>query len=149
MGSAGRKRWLAGSVRAGMLTIALLVVAPLGVLAGIPEPPDSSNPRDLAAAGTRLLFGADDGVHGRELWRTDGTGASTKSRSGVSVYWQRTDRSGAPTPGSIARRCSASSASIALSGSLVRSLCPSLGLTDGPPQSCAALTVGRLSSKGA
>ena len=29
-----------------------------------------------------------------------GTGAITKSRSGVSVYWQRTDRSGAPTPGS-------------------------------------------------
>jgi hypothetical protein len=56
-----------------MVAIGALLVAPLGVLAGIPVPPDSSQPRDLAVAGTRLLFGADDGVHGQELWRTDRT----------------------------------------------------------------------------
>jgi hypothetical protein len=66
-----------------------------------------------------------------------GTGASTKSRSGVSVYWQRTDRTGGPTSGSIERTWSASSDSIAGSGSLVRSS----GSTTGPPQSWAALTV--------
>ena len=53
------------------------------------------------------------------------------------MYWQRTERTGAPTPGSIARTWSASSASIAGSGSLVRAS----GSTIGPPQSWAALTV--------
>ena len=32
----------------------------------------SSSPTDLVAAGNRLVFAADDGVAGRELWITDG-----------------------------------------------------------------------------
>jgi ELWxxDGT repeat protein len=31
----------------------------------------------LTAEGNRLFFTATDGVHGRELWRSDGTGAGT------------------------------------------------------------------------
>src|SRR4029079_5297853 len=37
----------------------------------------SSTPRDFTAVGSTLYFSANDGVHGRELWRTDGTTAGT------------------------------------------------------------------------
>ena len=43
------------------------------------DPQGSSNdgPSHLVMLGTTLLFAADDGAHGRELWRTDGTAAGT------------------------------------------------------------------------
>src|SRR4051812_30613932 len=37
----------------------------------------SSNPHHFATVGKTLYFTANDGVHGRELWRTDGTVATT------------------------------------------------------------------------
>lgn len=37
----------------------------------------SYGPSDLTAAGDTLFFTADDGVHGEELWRSDGTKAGT------------------------------------------------------------------------
>ena len=67
-----------------------------------------------------------------------GTGEMTKSRSGVRVYWQRSDRTGGPLPGSIVARWAASRPAIAGSGSKVRDS----GSTTGPPQSWAAFTVG-------
>ena len=39
--------------------------------------PDLSNFSDLTAVGDLLYFTANDGVHGREVWRSDGTVAST------------------------------------------------------------------------
>jgi ELWxxDGT repeat protein len=39
--------------------------------------PYSSYPGDLTAAGGVLFFSADDGEHGRELWKSDGTAAGT------------------------------------------------------------------------
>jgi ELWxxDGT repeat protein len=35
---------------------------------------DSSSPANLRSIGTALLFDADDGVHGKELWSSDSTG---------------------------------------------------------------------------
>src|SRR5687768_16396919 len=42
----------------------------------VPEPADSS-PQSFATLGSVALFGADDGLTGRELWRSDGTTAGT------------------------------------------------------------------------
>ena len=36
-----------------------------------------SAPQDLLTIGNTTYFTADDGIHGRELWKTDGTAAST------------------------------------------------------------------------
>lgn len=48
---------------------------------GLADPPP--NPRDLTAAGGTLYFLANDGTHGRELWRSDGTAAGTVQVSDI------------------------------------------------------------------
>ena len=42
------------------------------------NPTGASNPTDLTAVGSTLYFAANDGVHGNELWKSDGTAAGTK-----------------------------------------------------------------------
>ncbi len=38
---------------------------------------DSSNPREFSVLNSTILFLANDGVHGEELWKTDGTSGGT------------------------------------------------------------------------
>ena len=47
------------------------------VVADIRPGPLGSEPRMLTAASGQLFFTADDGIHGRELWKSDGTTAGT------------------------------------------------------------------------
>ena len=49
--------------------------------------------RYLTAAGDTLYFTADDGIHGLELWKSDGTEAGTVM---VKDLWPGNDSSGSP-----------------------------------------------------
>ncbi|MCC6673447.1 MAG: hypothetical protein IT458_20485, partial [Planctomycetes bacterium] len=68
--TAGRELWITDGTTAGTL-----------LLKDINPGPTDANPtgfiRSSAGGNTRVYFSADDGVHGAELWRTDGTAAGT------------------------------------------------------------------------
>jgi ELWxxDGT repeat protein len=51
--------------------------APIGSPVADVNPNGGSNPGSLTAYNGQLYFAAEEGVHGRELWRTDGTAAGT------------------------------------------------------------------------
>jgi ELWxxDGT repeat protein len=48
------------------------------VLRDIEPGPHDSIPRFQTRVGGRVLFAANDGTHGVELWRSDGTAAGTR-----------------------------------------------------------------------
>jgi len=63
----------------GLLALGLPTAAASGpMLVKDINPSGSSNPTQLTRIGNTLFFAADDGVHGVELWKTDGTTAGTK-----------------------------------------------------------------------
>lgn len=75
--AAGRELWVADG--GGVRRLTDLRDGPLSAFPGEHE----SNtflgwPRLLAAAGERILFAADDGVRGAELWTSDGTAEGTR-----------------------------------------------------------------------
>lgn len=56
---------------------ALLSATP-AMIADINPGAATSNPANLVAIGTTTFFAADDGVHGTELWKSDGSTAGTR-----------------------------------------------------------------------
>lgn len=66
----GAELWRSAGTAATTWMVANLRADPKGAPAG-------SLPTELRAIGSTLFFHADDGIHGRELWVSDGTGAGT------------------------------------------------------------------------
>ncbi len=77
-GSSGRELWKTNGTTAG--TLLIKDINP-GATSGLPEFQNASSQgvREpyMIPFGSLLLFAADDGVHGRELWTTDGTVGNT------------------------------------------------------------------------
>jgi ELWxxDGT repeat protein len=73
-GTRGRELWRTDGRRRGTKLVRDINPGDDDVMPG----PDSSNPFYLARLGRRLYFSAEDGLRGRELWRTNGRGGGTK-----------------------------------------------------------------------
>jgi len=54
------------------------VNASFSVILDIVDGPGSSHPKELVVAGELLYFRANDGIHGEELWVTNGTSSQTR-----------------------------------------------------------------------
>lgn len=63
-GATGRELWVWNPPQAPYLVLDI-------------HPSGDANPRDLIAFRNRCYFTADDGTHGRELWRSNGVGSQT------------------------------------------------------------------------
>src|ERR1051325_3246909 len=68
------------SVSTAVFAAPRLVPIPDALISG-----KSSSPRDLVRAGDYVWFLADDGTHGLQLWRTDGTASGTAPASNIAV----------------------------------------------------------------
>jgi ELWxxDGT repeat protein len=81
--SARRSRWHFGSCATSAVALLLAVSAgPARALVNVElvkdiNPVGASWPASFTPAGGRVFFTADDGMAGRELWRTNGTPAGT------------------------------------------------------------------------
>src|SRR5262249_44450182 len=71
-GTHGRELWKSDGTAAG--TVLVKDIRPGNSPYGFPL---TSSPDNLTAVGNQLFFSADDGVSGRELWKSDGTAAGT------------------------------------------------------------------------
>jgi ELWxxDGT repeat protein len=73
-GTHGEELWKSDGSRAG--TVLVKNIRP-GTDTGYDNTPGGSFPSALTAVGRRLFFTADDGTHGEELWKSDGSRAGT------------------------------------------------------------------------
>lgn len=67
-----------GTPNIGSELLRYLPPASLSAVADINPGPASSSPSGLERLGQQMLFSADDGIHGRELWISDGTAQGTR-----------------------------------------------------------------------
>ncbi|MBI1814828.1 MAG: DUF4215 domain-containing protein [Deltaproteobacteria bacterium] len=67
----GLELWKSNGTAAG--TVMVADISP----GGDPQFPNSSRPRELIYVNGTLFFSAEDGVHGQELWKSDGTAGGT------------------------------------------------------------------------
>ncbi len=74
-GSAGFELWRSDGTAAGTFLVRDIKPGPASSFVDIEF--DLINPLRFFSTGPYLYFGADDGVSGRELWRSDGTSAGT------------------------------------------------------------------------
>ncbi len=80
------------AVAATAVALALLSTAGPAAAAGGPKlvkdinPTGSSFPANLTQVGNKVFFAANDGVHGVELWKSNGTAAGTKMVKNIRPY---------------------------------------------------------------
>lgn len=74
-GTHGRELWKSDGTAEG--TVLVKDIFPGTTIAYGQTVASSSAPSDFAALGDTLYFVADDGIHGRELWKSDGTETGT------------------------------------------------------------------------
>jgi ELWxxDGT repeat protein len=76
----GYELWKTDGTDAGTVLVKDIRTTPAASFGPIPSSPGTligSNPTGLTAVGDTLYFVADDGVHGPEVWKSDGTEAGT------------------------------------------------------------------------
>ncbi|MEJ2034396.1 MAG: hypothetical protein P8Y63_15490, partial [Deltaproteobacteria bacterium] len=76
-GLTGNELWKSNGTTAGTMLVKDIYPGSL--------PADSSSPDYFAHVGGKVFFGANDGVHGYELWITDGTADGTKMVKDINI----------------------------------------------------------------
>ena len=88
-GTHGRELWKSDGTKAGTV-LAKNITPDTG-------DDDGGGPTHLTAVGGRLFFAADDATHGKELWKSDGTRASTVLVKDIDPSGRRYPASSSPT----------------------------------------------------
>jgi ELWxxDGT repeat protein len=91
----GRELWATGGTAATTHLVKNISPDPGGI-----QPGQGSFPDNLTVAGSYLYFTADDGSHGVELWRTDGTQPGTRMVRDLNTTTSRPPWAIHPIPGS-------------------------------------------------
>lgn len=87
-----RRLFSTATVAASIAALAVTaVIAPVGASSGPTlvkniNQSGSSNPSYLTKVGSLVYFAANDGIHGTELWKSDGTAAGTKMVKNIRPY---------------------------------------------------------------